>query len=158
MATAREACKKAEEENGCLADEKLALVIELGAVKDEFATFRDKATTDREIMEADFNSSGDALFNYGYGCCVFTRNIYGSKPQIPDGMLNPSIPLTPEFFTNPRCPPSFSSAAPALDTAVGGEDEHPESSPAAVEEEVVLSIDPSSMSDSRVEDVVATRV
>ena len=39
LAIAGEACKKAEEENSHLADEKLALVIELGALKDDFATF-----------------------------------------------------------------------------------------------------------------------
>ena len=94
MAVAGEACKKAEEENGRLADERLALVIELGTVKDEFIAFREKAAADRETMEAEFDSSGDALFNYGYGCCVFTHNICGSKPQIPDGMSDPSVPLT----------------------------------------------------------------
>ena len=94
LATAGEACKKEEKENDHLADEKLALVIELGALKDEFAAFRDKATADREAMEAKFDSSGDTLFNYGYGCCAFMYNICGSKPQIPDGMPNPSVPLT----------------------------------------------------------------
>ena len=39
LAAAGEACKKAEEENGRFADEKLALVIELGAIKDDFAAF-----------------------------------------------------------------------------------------------------------------------
>ena len=66
---AGEDCKKAEEENGRLADKRLALVMELGTVKDEFATFREKAAADRETMDAEFDSSGDALFNYGYGCC-----------------------------------------------------------------------------------------
>ena len=94
LATTGEACKKAEEENDHLADEKLALVIELGALKDEFAAFRDKAAADREAMEAKFDSSGDTLFNYGYGCYAFMYNICGSKPQIPDGMPNPSVPLT----------------------------------------------------------------
>ena len=158
LAATGEACKEAEEENGRLADEKLALVIELGAVKDEFAAFWEKAAADRETMEAEFDSSGDTLFNYSYGCCVFTHNIYGSKPQIPNGMPNPSIPLTPEFFANPRCPPSVSSAAPAPDTTVGGKDEHPESSLTAVGEEAVLLIDPPAMSDGGVEDTVATRV
>ena len=55
-------------------------------------------------------------------------------------------------------PPSVSSAAPAFDIAVGGEDEHSESSPTAVGEEAVLPIDPSAMSDGGVEDAVATRV
>ena len=158
LAAAGEACKKEEEENGRLVDEKLALVIELGAVKDEFSAFREKAAADRETMEAEFNSSGNALFNYCYGCCVFTHNICGSKPQIPNGMSDSSIPLTPEFFSNPQCPPSVSSAAPAFDIAVGGEDEHSESSPTAVGEEAVLPIDPSAMSDGGVEDAIATRV
>ena len=104
LAAVGESFKKAEEENGRLEDEKLALVIELGAVKDEFALFREKAATDKETMEAEFESNGDALFNYGYGCCVFTHNIYRSKPQIQDGMSDPSIPLTPEFFANPLYP------------------------------------------------------
>ena len=40
LAVAGEACKKAEEENGRLADERLTLVMELGTMKDEFAAFR----------------------------------------------------------------------------------------------------------------------
>ena len=64
-------------------------------MKDEFAAFREKVVADRETMEAEFDSSGNALFNYGYGCCVFTHNICWSKPQIPNGMPDPSIPLTP---------------------------------------------------------------
>ena len=79
MAAAGEACKKAEEENNRLANERLALVMELGTIKDDFAAFREKAVADRETMEADFDASGDTLFNYGYGCCVFTYNICGSK-------------------------------------------------------------------------------
>ena len=113
-AAAGEACRKAEEENIHLADEKLALVIELGALKDDFAAFREKAATDKEMMEAEFDSSGDTLFNYGYGCCTFTHNICGSKPQIPDGMPNPSVPLTVEFFANPCCPPTALATAFAL--------------------------------------------
>ena len=74
-------------------------------------------------MEAEFDSSGDTLFNYGYGCCAFTYNICGNKPQIPDGMPNPSVPLTAEFFANPLCPLGASASAPALDPiAVSGEE------------------------------------
>ena len=80
LATVGEACKKAEEENGHLADEKLVLVIELGALKGDFAAFQKKTAADREAMEAEFDSSGDTLFNYGYGCCAFTHNICGNKP------------------------------------------------------------------------------
>ena len=141
LATAGEACKKAEEENDHLADEKFAFVIELGALKDDFAAFREKAAADREAMEAKFDSSGDTLFNYGYGCCAFLHNICGSKPQIPDGMPNPLVPLTAEFFANPRCPPGASAVASALDPiAVSGEDRS-ENSPAAAGEEAVLPMD-----------------
>ena len=52
------------------------------------------------------------IFNYGYGCCAFAHNIYGSEPLIPAGMPDTSTPLTPEFFVNPRCPPSSSSILP----------------------------------------------
>ena len=75
-----EACKKAEEENSQLVEEKLALIIELGAVKDDFTAFQEKAAPEKEMMEAAFYSSGDTLFNYGYGCCAFTHNICRSKP------------------------------------------------------------------------------
>ena len=77
---AQEALKKAEEENDHLADEKVALIIELGALKDDFIAFRDKAAADREAIETEFDSSSDTLFNYGYGCCAFMHNICGRKP------------------------------------------------------------------------------
>ena len=47
LVVAGEACRKAEEENSRLADERLALVIELGTIKDDFVAFREKAVTDR---------------------------------------------------------------------------------------------------------------
>ena len=136
-----EACKKAEEENDQLADEKLVLVIELGDLKDDFDAFREKPAADREMMEAEFDSSGDTLFNYGYGCCAFTHNMCGRKPQIPDGMSNPSVPLTAEFFANPRCPPGASAAASSLaPVAVSGE-ERSENNPVAAGEEAILPAD-----------------
>ena len=138
MATVGGACKKAEEENDHLADEKLALVIKLGALKDDFVAFREKAAADRESMEAKFDSSGDTLFNYGYGCCAFTYNICGSKPLIPDRMPNPLVLLTTEFFANPRCPSGTSAATSALDPiVVSGEDRSKNSLAAAGEEEVL---------------------
>ena len=140
-AAAGEACKKAEEENIQLADEKLALVIELGALKDNIATFREKAPTNREIMEAVFDSSGDTLFNYGYGCCAFTHNIRGSKPQILDGMPNPSVPLTVEFFANPHYPPGVLAAASALAPIDVSGEERSENSPVGTGEEAVLLVD-----------------
>ena len=55
LVVVREACKKAEEENSRLAYERLALVMELGTVKDDFAAFREKAAADEETMEAEFD-------------------------------------------------------------------------------------------------------
>ena len=65
LAAAGEACTKAEEENSRLTDERLSLVLELGTIKDEFAAFRKKVVANKEVMKAEFNASGDALFNYG---------------------------------------------------------------------------------------------
>ena len=56
--------------------------------------------------------SSDVIFNYGYGYCAFAHNICGSEPLIPTGIPDTSTPLTPEFFMNPRCPPSSSSVFP----------------------------------------------
>ena len=130
------------------------LTMELGTIKDDFVAFREKAATDRETMEAEFDASGDTLFNYGYGCCVFTHNICRSKPQIPDGMPDPSVPLTPEFFANPRCPPIILSTAPALDPTAINKEQCPKNSPTAVGEEATLPMGPPASSDGGVEDVI----
>ena len=39
LSMAGEACTKVEEENSCLTDERLALIMELGTIKDDFAPF-----------------------------------------------------------------------------------------------------------------------
>ena len=80
LSLAGEACTKAKEENSHLTNERLSLILELGTIKDDFTALREKAVTDREAMEVEFDASGDTLFNYGYGCCVYTHNICGSKP------------------------------------------------------------------------------
>ena len=141
LALAREAFRKAKEENGHLTNERLALIMELRTIKDDFAAFQEKAVTNRETMEPEFDASSDTLFIYGYGCCVFTHNIRGNKPQIPDGMSDPSVPLTPEFFANPRCPPGTSAAAPALDPVAFSSEDRSENSPAATGEETTLPMD-----------------
>ena len=92
-------------------------------------------------MEAEFDVNGDTMFNYGYGCCVFTHNICGSKPQIPDGMVDPSVPLTPEFFANPRRLQSTSSTTLAPDPAIVSKEECQENSPTAAGEEATLPMD-----------------
>ena len=142
LAATGEACKKAEEENSQLEEEKLALVIELEAVKDDFAAVREKAAVEKEMLEALFDSSGDTLFKYGNGCCAFAHNICGSKPEIPEGMQNPSVPLIVDFFANPRCPSSASVAASALDPVVVSEGDRSVNSPSAAGVEVVLPTKP----------------
>ena len=150
-----EACTKAEEENSCLTDERFSLILELRTIKDDFSALREKVVADREAMEAEFDASGDTLFNYGYGCCFFTHNICESKPQIPDGMSDPSVPLTPEFFANPRCPPRTSSAAPAPDPATVSREESSEYRSIATGEEATLPMDLLASSDGRIKDAAA---
>ena len=155
LSLVREACTKAEEENIYLTDERLSLILELGTIKDDFAALLEKAVADREAMEAEFDVSGDTLFNYGYGYCVFTHNICKSKRQILDGILDPSNPLTPEFFANPRCPPSTSFAALASDPTAVNKEECPENSPTATGEEATLPMDLPASSDGGVKDAAA---
>ena len=130
------------------------MFIELGTIKDDFVAFREKVVADRETMEAEFDASSYTLFNYGYGCCVFTHNICGSKPHIPDGMSDPSVPLTPEFFANPCCPPSISSATPAPDPAAVSEEERPENSPTFAGEKATLPMGLPASSNDGVEDAI----
>ena len=96
-----EAWWKAEEEASCLTDERVSLLLELGASKDKLSAFQAKASKEKKALEKAFDAGFDVIFNYGYGCCAFAHNIYGSKPGIPDEMPNTSKPLPPEFFINP---------------------------------------------------------
>ena len=75
LAATREACQKAEEEICRLTDERLSLIMELGAGKEELAASQAKATVERTAIEEEFDTSSDVIFNYGYGCCAFTHNI-----------------------------------------------------------------------------------
>ena len=155
LSLAGEACTKAEEENSRLTDDQLSFILELGTIKDDFATLREKAVANREVMEAEFDASGDTLLNYGYGCCVFIHNICMSKPQILDGMSAPSVPLTPDFFANPRCPLRTSFDAPSPEPAAVSREESPENSPTAVGEEATFSMGLLASSDGGVKDVAA---
>ena len=75
--------------------------MELGAIKEDFTTFRKKSSTEKSALEAVFDASNDVIFNYGYDYCAFMHDIRGIKPMIPAEMLDTSAPLTPEFFLNP---------------------------------------------------------
>ena len=101
LVVAKEACRKVKKENGHLMDERLSLLVELGATKEDFADFWEKSFAERSTLEAEFDASSDKIFNYGYGCCAFAHDIRGSKPKIHTGMLDTSTPITHEFFMNP---------------------------------------------------------
>ena len=123
--------------------------MELGATKDELSAFQTKVTMEKKAMEEEFDASGDVIFNYGYGCCAFAHNICGSEPMILAGMHDTTKPLPPEFFINPRCPPSAPSdllaaattrdepLAKSLSTSVDGID-IPLEPPARADEESTL--------------------
>ena len=69
-----------EEENGHLMDERLSLVMELGATKEDFAAFREKSSTEKSALEAEFDASGDVIFNYGYDCVPLRMIFMGASP------------------------------------------------------------------------------
>ena len=98
LAAAGEACRKAEEENCRLTDERLSLIMELGASKEELSDFQAKVTKEMKAMEEEFDASSDVIFNYCYGCCAFAHNICGSEPMIPVGMPDTTKLLPPEFL------------------------------------------------------------
>ena len=70
-------------------------------------------------------------------------------------MSDPSVPLNPEFFANPRCPPSTLSAAPAPDLAAISREESLENSPTAAGEKATLPMDLPASSDGGDKDVTA---
>ena len=105
LAAFGDACRTTEKEASRLTDERVSLLVELGASKDELSAFLIEVSKEKKALEAEYDAGFEAIFNYGYGCCAFMHNICGSKPKIPNGMPGMSKPLTPEFFVNPRWPP-----------------------------------------------------
>ena len=71
-------------------------------------------------------------------------------------MPDPSVPLTPEFFANPRCPPSILSAAPAPDLAAVSKEQCSKNNPTVAGEEATFPMGPPTSSDGRVEDVIVS--
>ena len=122
LAASGEACRTTEEEASHLIDERVLLLLELEAIKNELSAFRAEVAKEKKALEAEYDASFEAIFNYGYGCCAFAHNICGNKPKIPDGMSG-----MPEFFVNPRCPSIavLVGAAVASKAGVSEEVEHP---------------------------------
>ena len=141
MAT-KEAFQRVEEENGHLTNERLSLLVELGATKDDFATFWEKSFIERSALEAEFDASNDVIFNYGYGYCAFAHDIRGSKPKIPLRMPDTSTSLTPEFFVNPRCPPGSSFALSTVEPVETTEEALVDKGLAGAEGEVDILLEP----------------
>ena len=52
LAAVRETCRRAEEENSRLTDERLSLLMELGAIKENFAAFQVKSSVEKSVLEA----------------------------------------------------------------------------------------------------------
>ena len=84
-----------EEEASRLTDERVSLLVELGASKDELSAFRVEVAKEKKALEAEYDAGFEAIFNYGYGCRAFAYNICGSKPKITDGI--PGTPQPPEL-------------------------------------------------------------
>ena len=76
LATSEEARRKAEDEASRLGDERVSLLLELGASRDELAGVCAEAVKEKKSMEEAFDAGFDMILNYGYGCCALAHNIY----------------------------------------------------------------------------------
>ena len=104
LVVAEKARHKAEAEVACLKVEWNSLVLEIGATKYEVSSLQSQVGKDKEATEEDYQKALELIFAYGYGCCMFKHNISVDQLEVPDGMLDSSYPLPPEFFVNPNCP------------------------------------------------------
>ena len=75
LAACGEACQTAEEEVGRLTNERVSLLVKLGASKDELSAFCAEANKEKKALEAEYDVGFETIFNYGYGCCAFAHNI-----------------------------------------------------------------------------------
>ena len=55
-------------------------------------------------MKEEYKKYLEAIFAYGYECCVFKHNICGDHLEVPKGMSDSADPMSSEFFVNPGCP------------------------------------------------------
>ena len=98
LAVGEEARRKADDEVSRLTDEQVFLLLEPRTCKYEMSTIRAEALKENEALREAYEEGFDVIFNYGYGCCAFAHNIYGSQLEVPEGMPDTSKPLSPEFF------------------------------------------------------------
>ena len=110
--------QKAEEEANLLTGERVSLLLELGASKDELSSFLAEAYKEKKALEEEFHAGFEVIFNYGYGCCAFAHNICGITPWIPTRMPDTSKLLPPEFFYQSLIPPECCPRVFAIDPNV----------------------------------------
>ena len=79
LAASEEARLKVEDEASRLVDERVSLLLELGASKDELAGVRAKAAKEKKVADKAFDTGFDVIFNYEYSCCAIANNICGSE-------------------------------------------------------------------------------
>ena len=65
LATCGEACRTTEEEASLLNDERVSLLVELGAIKDELSACRAKTDKGKKALEAKYDAGFETIFNYG---------------------------------------------------------------------------------------------
>ena len=75
LATTEEDGRRSEAEIACLAVERMSLLLELEASKDEMSSLHSQAGKDKEAMEEDYQKALELIFSYGYGCCAFKHSI-----------------------------------------------------------------------------------
>ena len=75
LAASEEACRTAEEEASRLTDERVLLLLELRASKNELSAFRTEVAKEKKALEVEYDASFESIFNYGYGYCAFAHNI-----------------------------------------------------------------------------------
>ena len=51
-------------------------------------------------MKEDYQRALELPFTYGYGCCVFKRDIHGDQPEVPDCMSGSPNFLSPKWFAS----------------------------------------------------------
>ena len=118
LAASEEAQWKTGDEAIRLADERVSLLLELRASKEELIGVRGEDSKEKKALEKDFDEGFEVIFNYGYGCCAFAHNICESKPVIPNGMPDTSKLLSSKFFINPWCPPTVAPGVHTTDPDV----------------------------------------
>ena len=123
-----------------MTDERVSLLVELGASKDKLSAFRAEASKEKKALEEEFDAGFEVIFNYGYGCYAFAHNFCGSKPRILAGMPDMSKSLPPEFFINPRCPSSAALGVPSIDPDANIREEPPVESLPTTEEGLVVQL------------------